>query len=186
MNRNEDWGEELESHIAMRAERNREAGMAPEEARRAAERAFGNRTLVAERVRAVHVPEWLEQLGQDLRYGWRGLRRSPGFTAAAVAAIALGIGATTAVFSFTDRILFRSLPYANEHELVWFGMTAPIAESEFLLTWDYGMWQQKQTPFAAMAANSGVGDCDLADHDPVRLRCAAIEPLQKPHSEPSD
>ena len=176
MSRNEDWGEELESHIAMRAERNQEAGMAPEEARRAAERAFGNRTLVAERVRAVHVPEWLDQLGQDLRYGWRGLRRSPGFTAAAVAAIALGIGATTAVFSFTDRILFRALPYANEHELVWFGMTAPIAESEFLLTWDYGVWQKKQTPFAAMAADSGVGDCDLADHDPVRLRCAAIEP----------
>ncbi|MBL8236475.1 MAG: ABC transporter permease, partial [Bryobacterales bacterium] len=122
------------------------------------------------------VPEWIDQFRQDLHYAWRGLRRSPAFTLTAVAAIAIGIGATTAVFSFADRILFRALPYANEHELVWFGMTAPVADSEFLLTWDYKLWKEKQTPFSAMASNSAAGDCDLADHDPVRLRCAAIEP----------
>lgn len=173
---NEDWRDELESHIAMRADRNREQGMAPDEARRAAERAFGNRTRISEAVRAVHVPEWIDQFRKDLHYAWRGLRRSPAFTLTAVAAIAIGIGATTAVFSFADRILFRALPYANEHELVWFGMTAPVADSEFLLTWDYKLWKEKQTPFSAMASNSAAGDCDLADHDPVRLRCAAIEP----------
>lgn len=173
---NEDWRDELEAHLAMRAERNEQQGMAPADARRAAERAFGNRTRIAEEVRAVHVPVWLDQLRQDLLYALRGLRRSPTFTLAAAGAIALGIGAATAVFSFTDRILFRPLPYVNEHELVWFGMTAPIADSEFLLTWDYPLWQKNQTPFSTMASSSGTADCDLALHDPIRLRCASIEP----------
>lgn len=121
------WQEELESHIAMRAEMNERAGMDPVEARRAAERAFGNRGLIGEEVRAVSVPVWLEQLGQDLRYAARGYARSPGFTLLAIAALTVGIGTSTAVFSFVDRILLRPLPYANEHELVWFGMTAPIS-----------------------------------------------------------
>jgi len=75
----------------------------------------------------VSVPIWLEQLGQDLRYAARGFVRSPGFTLTALAALAVGIGTSTAVFSFVDRILFRPLPYVNEQELVWFGMTGPSA-----------------------------------------------------------
>jgi len=57
---NDDWRDELEAHLAMRAERNEQQGMAPADARRAAERAFGNRTRIAEEVRAVHVPVWLD------------------------------------------------------------------------------------------------------------------------------
>src|SRR5687768_7548783 len=119
------WQEDLESHIAMRAEMNERAGMDPVEARRAAERAFGNRGLIGEEVRAVSVPVWLEQLGQDLRYAARGYARSPGVTLLAIAALTVGIGTSTAVFSFVDRILLRPLPFANQYELVWFGMTAP-------------------------------------------------------------
>src|SRR4051794_40225961 len=120
------WHEEIESHIAMRAEANERAGMDPVEARRAAERAFGNRARISEEVRAVSVPVWLDQLGQDFRYAIRAFTRSPGFALLALLALTVGIGTSTAVFSFVDRILFRPLPYANEHELVWFGMTAPI------------------------------------------------------------
>src|SRR5687768_9728653 len=100
------WNTEREAHIAMRADLNRQQGMAPKAARRAAEKAFGNQAQITEHVRAIRVPEWLDQLRQDLQYAGRGLRRSPGFTLTAVAAIAIGIGASTAVFSFTDRILF--------------------------------------------------------------------------------
>ncbi|HYI94289.1 MAG TPA: ABC transporter permease [Bryobacteraceae bacterium] len=162
----------MESHIAMRAELNERAGMDPAEARRAAERAFGNRTLISEEVRSVNVPVWLDQMGQDLRYAMRGFAHSPGFTVAAVAALAVGIGASTAVFSFVDRILFRPLPYANERELVWFGMTAPIGgASEFILDQNYMAWRKQPTPFAAMTVTAGPNDCSLSELNPVRLRC---------------
>lgn len=169
------WRDEMESHIAMRAEMNERAGMTPDEARRAAERAFGNRGLITEEVRAVSIPVWLEQLGQDFRYAVRGLRRSPGFTIAAIAALTIGIGASTAVFSFVDRILFRPLPYANEKELVWFGMTAPIGgASEFVIEENYVTWRREGTPFAAITATSGGDDCSLSELNPVRLRCAGV------------
>src|SRR5260370_34693825 len=153
------WHEELESHIAMRAEMNERAGMDPAEARRAAERAFGNRGLISEEVRAVSVPIWLEQLGQDLRYAARGFVRSPGFMLTALAALAVGIGTSTAVFSFVDRILFRPLPYVNEQELVWVGMTGPVSGgTEYILEQNYVAWRKQQTPFAAMTVAAGIGD----------------------------
>jgi predicted permease len=170
------WRDEMESHIAMRAEINERAGMTPGEARRAAERAFGNRGQIGEEVRAVSIPLWLEQLGQDLRYAVRGLRRSPAFTIAAVAALTIGIGASTAVFSFVDRILFRPLPYSNEKELVWFGMTAPIGGgSEFVIEENYVTWRRQGSPFSAITATSGGDDCSLSELNPVRLRCAAVD-----------
>jgi predicted permease len=169
------WRDEMESHIAMRAEANERAGMDPVEARRAAERAFGNRARISEEVRAMSIPVWLDQLGQDLRYAIRGFVRSPGFTITVIAALAVGIGASTAVFSFVDRILFRPLPYANEHELVWFGMTAPIGgATEFILDQNYTAWKKQQTPFSAITATSGVVDCSLSELNPVRLRCSRV------------
>jgi predicted permease len=169
------WRDEMESHIAMRAEANERAGMTPDEARKAAERAFGNRGLISEEVRAVKVPIWLDQMAQDLRYATRGFMRSPGFTLVAVAALAVGIGTSTAVFSFVDRILFRPLPYANEHELVWFGMTAPIGGgSEFILEQNYSAWKKQRTPFAAMTVTAGVSDCNLSEFNPIRLPCSRV------------
>ncbi len=169
------WHEESESHIAMRAEMNERAGMDPAEARRAAERAFGNRGLIGEEVRAVSVPVWLEQLSQDIRYAARGFARSPGFTLTAVAALTVGIGTSTAVFSFADRILFRPLPYVNEHELVWLGMTAPISgATEFILEQNYAAWRKQQTPFSAITVTAGVGDCNLSEMNPVRMLCSRV------------
>ncbi len=100
----------------------------------------------------------LDILAQDVRYAARGLSRAPAFTAAALVAMALGIGASTAVFSVVDRILFRSLPYADDGRLVSFGMVAPIASEEFLLAYDFLDWRDRQTPFASMAYWAGVGD----------------------------
>src|SRR5579883_1556244 len=117
----------------------------------------------------------LEILAHDLRYAARGLRRAPLFTFAAVFALALGAGAGTAVFSVVDRILFRSLPYPQADRLVSFGMLAPIAPQEFLLGYDYLDWRTRQTPFVSMASSTGVGDCDLTDANPVRLRCAYVD-----------
>jgi len=117
----------------------------------------------------------LEILAQDVRYAMRALFRTPTFTLAAVLAMALGIGAGTAVFSVVDRILFRPLPYPNDSRLVSLGMMAPIAPQEFLLGYDYLDWRAASTPFESMGAWSGVSDCDLSDANPVRLQCGFVD-----------
>ncbi len=92
----------------------------------------------------------METLVQDLRYGLRMLGKSPGFTTVAVLTLALGIGATTAVFSVVDRLLFRSLPYPQADRLVSLGMLAPIDPNEFVMSYDYVDWRAAQTPFESM------------------------------------
>jgi predicted permease len=116
-----------------------------------------------------------ETIVHDLRYAVRGLRRAPAFAITAIAAVALGTGAGTAVFSVVDRVLFRSLPYPQDDRLVSVGMTAPIAQQEFLLGSDYLVWREQQAPFAAFATMSGVSDCDLTEQHPLRLGCAHVD-----------
>jgi putative ABC transport system permease protein len=119
---------------------------------------------------------FLESLTQDLRYGVRGFARNPMFTLTAVFAAALGIGASTAVFSAVDRILFRSLPYPGEDRLVSAGMMAPLDTSEFLFAGAYLDWRRQQTPFESITSfTAGVADCDLTENNPARLGCASVE-----------
>ena len=113
----------------------------------------------------------------DARYAMRTFARERGFAATAVIALALGIGSSTAVFSFVDRILFRDLPYPAGDRLVTVGMLAPIEQREFMLGSDYVVWRAQQSPFVAMTSfdASGVSDCDLTSPNPARLRCAYVE-----------
>ena len=119
---------------------------------------------------------FLESLIQDLRYGVRGFARNPMFTLTAVFAAALGIGASTAVFSAVDRILFRSLPYPGEDRLVSVGMMTPLDTNEFLFAGAYLDWRRQQTPFESITSfTAGVADCDLTENNPARLGCASVE-----------
>ncbi len=113
---------------------------------------------------------------QDLTFSLRMYRRSPGFTVTALLAISLGIGATTAVFSVTDRILFRPLPYRDGQQLVSFGMVANVVDDgEFLFASDYKDLAATSTPFQSVTSWSGVDDCDVTEPNPVRQRCAAVD-----------
>jgi predicted permease len=85
-----------------------------------ARRGFGNPTYIGESVREVWHWTWVEQLLQDTRYGLRSLRRSPAYALAVIVTLALGIGATTLVFSLTDAILARPFPLLPQGDLVWF------------------------------------------------------------------
>jgi putative ABC transport system permease protein len=118
----------------------------------------------------------IEALAHDVRYALRSLRRNRTFTVVAVVALALGIGAGTAVFSVVDRILFRSLPYPQAGRLVSVGMVAPIVPQEFLLSYDYLDWRDSQKPFESMGSwVYSLRDCDLNDTRPVRLRCVRVD-----------
>lgn len=114
-------------------------------------------------------------LVQDLRFALRQLRKSPVLTAVIVLTLALGIGATSAMFSVVDRALFRSLPYPHADQLVSVGVIAPIIDGEFLFAGSYLAWRREQTPFSGFTSSTGVNDCDLSDERPLRLTCVAVE-----------
>jgi putative ABC transport system permease protein len=167
--------DEIRSHLDMAAEQNLRHGMNPEQARQAARRDFGGVEQIKETYREQGSFPTLDSLLQDVRFGLRSAARTPLFTVVAILTLALGIGATTAVFSVVDRILFRSLPYPEPERLVSVGMVAPIEPNEFMLGSDYLEWRRRQEPFTSITSWSGITDCDITDQSPVRLSCARVE-----------
>src|SRR5262249_32111984 len=107
----------LDFHLGEEASEREAGGTSAAEAGWAARRELGNVTLVAENTRAAWGWILAEQFAQDVRYAWRAMRQNSVFTALAVLSLALGIGANTAIFSFMDAILMRSLPVSDPQTL---------------------------------------------------------------------
>jgi putative ABC transport system permease protein len=120
--RRESWDEErareLESYLQLETDENIARGMPAEEARYAARRKLGNPTLIREEIYRMNTLALLETVWQEAKYAARVLRKSPAFTLFAVAVLALGIAANTAIFSIADAVLLRPLPYRDAGQLV--------------------------------------------------------------------
>jgi predicted permease len=171
-----DLEEELQFHLAKRAEKNRALGFGAEDARVAARRRFGNVTLVKEDCRESWTFTWFETLWQDVRYAARILAKSPGFAAVVIFSLALGIGANTAVFSVMNAVLLHGLPYEHPEELVtifsmrqWAPDAVPLA--------DVATWKKANHVFADMGA---VGFMDVATlaglGEPVQVPVQTVTP----------
>jgi putative ABC transport system permease protein len=144
---------ELRFHLEQQIADYIAAGMTPEEAGRRARLEFGGLDQVKEGCREVGATRLMETLIQDLRYGLRQLRRSPGFTAVAVATLALGIGANTAIFSVVSAVLLRPLPFPAPERLVRvMSMRLHGGVSDNASYPDFADWRARNHVFAHLAA----------------------------------
>ena len=148
----EDFTQELESHLEMLVEENLRRGMPLEEARRAARVRLGGLTQLRETHRVLHTLPFLDTFYQDVRYALRMLAKAPGFTAVAVLTLALGIGANTAIFSVINSLLLRPLPYQDPDSLVmvWENNSQHPNPHNTVSPPNFLDWQSRNTVFSSM------------------------------------
>jgi predicted permease len=155
-----DLSEEIQQHLDEKAEALMTEGMSREEAQRAARREFGNVTRIQEHGREAWMWPLAERLWPDLRFAIRQLCRNLGFSLTAILTLALGIGATTAVFSLVNTILLRPLPFPAQNRLMWLAQqdhSLPGVVPEGLSYPDYFDWRAQSHTFSGMASYRGGG-----------------------------
>ncbi|HJQ26944.1 MAG TPA: ABC transporter permease [Blastocatellia bacterium] len=150
--RDRELAEELESHLQLHIDDNLRAGMTPQEARRQALIKLGGVAQTQEAYRRQRGLPLVEDLWQDLRYGTRGLFRQPAFTLVAIATLALGIGANTAIFSVINAVLLRPLPFSDPDRLLILYETFKPAGVTAISVPNLRDWQQQNTVFDGIAA----------------------------------
>ena len=176
-----DFRAEIEAHLELETEQLKEQGLSEEEARMAARRTFGNITRAEERFYESGRWLWWDHLMQDLRFGLRTLAKNPGFTAASVLTLALGIGANTALFSVVNAVLLSPLPYWQADRLVAvYGRDATFTQTSISYP-NFLDWARDNRSFSALAAYrsdefnlTGTGE---AERVPAEMISASFFPL---------
>lgn len=164
--------EEMESHIAAQTEDNIRAGMDPAEARRQARLRFGGVEAIREQYHAEEGLPLLENLFHDLRYALRQWKRSPGFTLVAIVTLALGMGATTAIFSLIDSAL--RLPFPHGGRMVTVKNAYPTGGSGPANYPDFEAWKNHNTSFESMAALFATRMTYTSQREPVRVNVSLV------------
>ena len=170
--RDGDLEDELQFHLDMTEQQLRRSGMSDADARREARRRMGGTTQVIEAYRDQRGLPFAETVLQDLRYGLRTLWHAPGFTTAAVITLALGIGATTAIFTIINALIVRPLPLHEPHALVWLRETNPARKiTQFSVSYaNYVDWRDRSQSWEALAASGNRSVNLIARGNPERLR----------------
>jgi predicted permease len=153
--REREFVEEMEAHLQMHIEDNLRSGMGPEEARRQALIKLGGLQQAKELYQDRRGLPALETLWQDMRFGLRMLRKSPGFTAVAVLTLALGIGANTAIFSIVNGVLLNPLPFPHPEQLVVLHESKPNFDHGSISYPNFQDWRKDNHTFSSMATSRG-------------------------------
>ena len=153
-----DLDEEMRLHLELRRQQQLASGLSLKAAQQAAQRRFGNTAQIKETSQMAWGWNWLETFLQDAAYGARSMLRTPAITVVALLSLALGIGANTAIFSFLDAVMLRSLPVHEPQELVKLGdhdasgITDSFAATQLYSYPFYRKFQQKNAVFSDTAA----------------------------------
>jgi putative ABC transport system permease protein len=170
-----EMAEEMRAHLELRAERNRVAGMSDEDARYAARASFGGVDQLKERARDDRGWVWLEQFFQDVRLGLRALRKNPGFALVTLLTLALGIGATTAIFSVAYALVLRPLPFVESERLMAVWTQTPQVERLGMAAANHRDLQAQTTVFEDIAIYRDLANYNLiGDGEPERLLAAQV------------
>ncbi len=153
----DDFAQEIQSHLELEADELQHEGVSADEARRRAKVEFGNVQAAEERFNLKDRAEWFDNLLRDLKFAMRQMVKNPGFALTAVLVLALGIGASVAIFAFVDAALLEPLPYANPTQLM--SVNESSAESPVwpLSYPDFLDWQRLSRSFTSLAIYSGRG-----------------------------
>jgi predicted permease len=167
-----DLSEEIQQHLDEKTEALMAEGMSREEAVRAAKREFGNVTRMQERGREAWMWPLAESLWADAKFAFRQLYKNLGFALTAILTLALGIGATTAIFSLVNAVLLRPLPFPEQNRLMWLAQqdhSLPGVAPEALSYPDYFDWRAQNRTFSGMASYTGGGVTLESDGETQRL-----------------
>ncbi|MEZ5363661.1 MAG: ABC transporter permease [Bryobacterales bacterium] len=170
----EELTRELAFHLDKLTQENIDAGMAPDEARRAARRSLGGLAQLEEQCRDHRRIGWLRDWTRDVLYAWRSLANTPRFTATAVATLSLGVGVSIAVYVLAEALLLHSLPYPEPERLVHLGDMRPQNPGGFVSQAKFRDWQQSTAAFERMALTTMAEATLTGNGDAERIEGRAV------------